>query len=279
MTCIVPSYVSDDHVHFLDGAGGGYALAAQALKEKLSARKPVSARTQRVKRARRLRLGLSTLLGFGKRGFFIPYRYADQVPARKDRASYEALEPIFAEAAETFAALLRSMTGYAEAFQRDRRRRRRSRAGSRTGFRASTPPRSTSSCARRSRARIVEVGSGPLDALHGARRPRRRARDRDHFDRSGSARRHRRDRRNPHPQHGARRRALAVRGACRRRHPLHRFKPHPDAGHRRGHALQPRPPGAEARRASCTCTTFFCPTTIRPNGNGAATTSSSASRR
>ena len=68
-------------------------------------------------RARRLRLGLSTLLGFRKRGFFIPYRYADQVPARKDRASYEALEPTFAEAAETFASLLRSMTAYAEAFR------------------------------------------------------------------------------------------------------------------------------------------------------------------
>jgi hypothetical protein len=40
MTCIVPSYVSDDHVHFLDGAGGGYALAAAALKQKLSIRKP-----------------------------------------------------------------------------------------------------------------------------------------------------------------------------------------------------------------------------------------------
>ncbi len=38
MTCIVPSYVTDDHVHFLDGAGGGYALAARALKEKLTAR-------------------------------------------------------------------------------------------------------------------------------------------------------------------------------------------------------------------------------------------------
>jgi len=38
MTCIVPSYVSNDHVHFLDGAGGGYALAAQALKDKLAAR-------------------------------------------------------------------------------------------------------------------------------------------------------------------------------------------------------------------------------------------------
>lgn len=43
MTCIVPSYVSDDHVHFLDGAGGGYALAALALKEKLGPRRPTSA--------------------------------------------------------------------------------------------------------------------------------------------------------------------------------------------------------------------------------------------
>jgi hypothetical protein len=38
MTCIVPSHLSDDHVHFLDGAGGGYALAAQSLKEKLARR-------------------------------------------------------------------------------------------------------------------------------------------------------------------------------------------------------------------------------------------------
>lgn len=43
MTCIVPSYVSDDHVHFLDGAGGGYALAAQTLKEKAAARKRAAA--------------------------------------------------------------------------------------------------------------------------------------------------------------------------------------------------------------------------------------------
>lgn len=39
MTCIVPSYMSDDHVHFLDGSGGGYAMAAIALKTKLAARK------------------------------------------------------------------------------------------------------------------------------------------------------------------------------------------------------------------------------------------------
>jgi predicted O-methyltransferase YrrM len=67
--------------------------------------------------SRRLRFGLSTLLGFAKRGFFIPYRYADQIPKREDRGSYEALEPIFAEAADAFAQILRSMNDYAEAFR------------------------------------------------------------------------------------------------------------------------------------------------------------------
>jgi hypothetical protein len=43
MTCIVPSAFTNDHVHFLDGAGGGYALAAQALKQKLAARKEARA--------------------------------------------------------------------------------------------------------------------------------------------------------------------------------------------------------------------------------------------
>lgn len=32
MTCIVPSFMTDDHMHFIDGAGGGYAGAAAAIK-------------------------------------------------------------------------------------------------------------------------------------------------------------------------------------------------------------------------------------------------------
>ncbi|MCX7558045.1 DUF3095 domain-containing protein [Sulfitobacter sp. F26204] len=32
MTCIVPSIMTDDHVHFIDGAGGGYTLAASKMK-------------------------------------------------------------------------------------------------------------------------------------------------------------------------------------------------------------------------------------------------------
>jgi hypothetical protein len=32
MTCIVPSMLRDDHMHFVDGAAGGYTAAAQAIK-------------------------------------------------------------------------------------------------------------------------------------------------------------------------------------------------------------------------------------------------------
>jgi hypothetical protein len=33
ITCVVPSPFASDHMHFIDGAGGGYALAARRLKE------------------------------------------------------------------------------------------------------------------------------------------------------------------------------------------------------------------------------------------------------
>jgi hypothetical protein len=32
MTCFTPSVMRSDHVHFIDGARGGYATAATALK-------------------------------------------------------------------------------------------------------------------------------------------------------------------------------------------------------------------------------------------------------
>ncbi|MFT5067421.1 MAG: hypothetical protein ACI9TA_003048 [Reinekea sp.] len=32
MTCIVPSAMQNDHVHFIDGASGGYTQAAAAIK-------------------------------------------------------------------------------------------------------------------------------------------------------------------------------------------------------------------------------------------------------
>jgi len=37
MTCIVPSPLSRDHMHFVDGADGGYAAAATLLKQQMQA--------------------------------------------------------------------------------------------------------------------------------------------------------------------------------------------------------------------------------------------------
>jgi hypothetical protein len=34
MTCFVPSLQAKEHVHFIDGAGGGYALASSNLKKR-----------------------------------------------------------------------------------------------------------------------------------------------------------------------------------------------------------------------------------------------------
>jgi hypothetical protein len=38
MTCIVPTPLSRDHMHFIDGAAGGYAMAASRMKKHMSAR-------------------------------------------------------------------------------------------------------------------------------------------------------------------------------------------------------------------------------------------------
>jgi Protein of unknown function (DUF3095) len=37
MTCLVPSVMTDDHMHFIDGAAGGYAQAATMLKQQIAA--------------------------------------------------------------------------------------------------------------------------------------------------------------------------------------------------------------------------------------------------
>lgn len=38
LTCIVPSHRRRDHMHLVDGGGGGYAIAAQHMKAKIAAR-------------------------------------------------------------------------------------------------------------------------------------------------------------------------------------------------------------------------------------------------
>ncbi|MCF3638489.1 DUF3095 domain-containing protein [Rhizobium sp. TRM95111] len=42
MTCVVPSPLSRDHVHFIDGAAGGYAIAARRLKRSMAEVKPLA---------------------------------------------------------------------------------------------------------------------------------------------------------------------------------------------------------------------------------------------
>jgi predicted O-methyltransferase YrrM len=64
---------------------------------------------------RRLRLGLATLAGPKPRGWFIPYRYADTLPAAGARGSYTALEPVFHAALPRFHAVLAAIDDFAPA--------------------------------------------------------------------------------------------------------------------------------------------------------------------
>lgn len=65
-------------------------------------------------RLRRLSMGLETVLGFRKRGFFLPYRYAGEVRAPK---GYPALEKLFADAADRFSSLLGDIERLAPAIE------------------------------------------------------------------------------------------------------------------------------------------------------------------
>ena len=57
-------------------------------------------------RGRRMRLGLLTVLGLARRGFFIPHRYAHTLPRLGHNQSYEPLEAVMTAASEQFEAVL-----------------------------------------------------------------------------------------------------------------------------------------------------------------------------
>lgn len=67
-------------------------------------------------RRRRLWLGLLTLLNVARRGFFIPYRYAESLPGPGERPSYAPIETLLERRREVFAELLAAMEAYAEEF-------------------------------------------------------------------------------------------------------------------------------------------------------------------
>ena len=66
---------------------------------------------------RQLRLGIPTLLGIARRGFFIPYRHADSVPAAGSRPVYAGIERILDDCRDRFASWLERMESYAAELQ------------------------------------------------------------------------------------------------------------------------------------------------------------------
>ena len=66
---------------------------------------------------RRLRMGLNTVLGLKKEGFFIPYRYAASLPAAAARKPYAAIERFMARHEEEFAKRLEALSAYKDTFE------------------------------------------------------------------------------------------------------------------------------------------------------------------
>ena len=104
-------------------------------------------------RLRRLTLGLATLTGWRKSGFFIPYRYAAGVVPQ----NYPALEPLFAAAAGRFGEMLDAIEGFAAEFE--------AMQGAGARFTQEWFPRLDACAAyaivRRERpGQIIEIGSG-----------------------------------------------------------------------------------------------------------------------
>jgi hypothetical protein len=106
-------------------------------------------------RMRRLAFGLSTVLGLGRRGFFVPYRYAESVAPQ----DYPALRPLFAAAAPGLEATFAAIEGVADGLAAI------AASGGPARFDQTWFPRLDAAAAyalvRRERPRtIVEIGSG-----------------------------------------------------------------------------------------------------------------------
>ena len=111
---------------------------------------------------RRLAFGASTLLGLSRRGWFLPYRYAADLPAPPAR--YPAIERLMAAAEPDFAAHMDAIDGQADAFARIARPNGEPE-GVAPRFDQDWFPRLDAAAAyamvRRLRpARIVDIGSG-----------------------------------------------------------------------------------------------------------------------
>ena len=64
--------------------------------------------------SRRLRMGLVTVLGLAKRGYFIPHRYAEHAVPTDEATAYHALAQAFVTARPRFEEVLQLIEGYGE---------------------------------------------------------------------------------------------------------------------------------------------------------------------
>ena len=62
-------------------------------------------------------MGLATVTGWARRGFFIPYRYADSVPGPGKRPPYAAIEALFEARRSVFAGFLARAEDHADALR------------------------------------------------------------------------------------------------------------------------------------------------------------------
>lgn len=77
----------------------------------------MSARSKLRGRWRRFALGLPTVLGLKPRGWFIPHRYAPLLPPPGSQPPYPAIERLFEEHADQFAAVLDAVDARADALE------------------------------------------------------------------------------------------------------------------------------------------------------------------
>ncbi|MCF8466753.1 MAG: class I SAM-dependent methyltransferase [Sneathiella sp.] len=109
---------------------------------------------------RRLRMGLNTILGYHKEGFFIPYRYAGSMPEAGMRKPYRTIEGVMRALEPGFATILEELTVYTQEFAKFNRRPPPEPRWQQDWF-----PRLDAAVAYymvrdRKPGRIVEVGSG-----------------------------------------------------------------------------------------------------------------------
>ncbi len=67
---------------------------------------------------RRFLMGVSTIFGLGRKGFFIPYRHADKVPGPGARPAYRALEDLFHQRQDDFSQVLARLDDFAADLRR-----------------------------------------------------------------------------------------------------------------------------------------------------------------